>query len=335
MDAGRRAGRHPAVEAGSGSVCLDCPVALGMFDVRAGSKLSWLARCHFRSRAICGESISSCSYLLAERIRRIAGAALLPLLVLLVLRSKENGAKIIFRLGLLMAAAWLTNLPAAVMLNYSLALLMIVMAITQRSPRFLLYGAAAVALGAALAAFYLVPAVYEQRWVDIANVLEPGERFQDNFLFTVIADLRHDRFNLLVSVIAFAELIALAGSAVLSWRRQKTFRWPLIIWTAAIGLLLFPITRIAWEYLPELRFMQLPWRWLLCFNFSFALLFVMAWRSWVPRALLYAAMLWHWLRRAYSFNFHRGEMQATFPKWSAKGMTGRTNTCQAKQTFTK
>ena len=50
-------------------------------------------------------------------------------------------------------------------------LLIIFFAISKRSPRLLQEGAAAVALGACLASFYLLPAVYEQKWVDI------GERF--------------------------------------------------------------------------------------------------------------------------------------------------------------
>ena len=37
--------------------------------------------------------------------------------------------------------------------------------------------------------------------------------------------------------------------------------------------------------------MQLPWRWLLCFNVAFALLITTAWRRWLPRLLLYAVML--------------------------------------------
>jgi hypothetical protein len=224
----------------------------------------------------------------------LLGAVLLPLLVLCVLRSTEDGRKMILPLTLVVAAAWLTNLPSAVMLNYSLALLLLVLAIAKRSPWILAYGAVAVVLGAALAAFYLVPAVYEQRWVDIGGALWPGVRPQDNFLFTVIADPRHNRFNLLVSLVAVAELIALAGAVVLSWRRRRESQplwWMLAAWALAITLLLFPFTVLAWQHLPKLRFMQLPWRWLLCLNVSFALLFAMAWRRWLPRLLISIAML--------------------------------------------
>ncbi len=71
------------------------------------------------------------------------------------------------------------------MLTYSLALLLVVAAIVRRSPRPLVIGALALLLGLALAAFYVVPVLYEQKWVEIAQVLSPGVRPQDNFIFTV------------------------------------------------------------------------------------------------------------------------------------------------------
>ncbi len=225
----------------------------------------------------------------------LLAAALLPLVVLWVLRCKEDGRRIIVPLGLIVAAAWLTDLPAAVMLNYSLVLLLTVMAIRGRSLRPLLYGAAAIGMGFALAAVYLIPAIYEQRWVDIANVLLPGVRPQDNFLFTMIGnDPRHDRFNLLVSIVACAELIVLAGSLLLSWRRRRETQplfATLVLWAFAITLLMFPFSQVVWNDLPKLRFLQLPWRWLLCLNVCYALLLTMAWRRWAPRALICAAVL--------------------------------------------
>ena len=96
------------------------------------------------------------------------------------------------------------------MINYSLALLLILIAIRRRAPRVLFEGGLAILLGAGLAAFYLVPATYEQRWVDISQVVAEGVRPQDNFLFTRIDDPRHNQFNLLVSVLALAEMAGLA-----------------------------------------------------------------------------------------------------------------------------
>jgi hypothetical protein len=244
----------------------------------------------------------------------LLAGALPPLLLLYVLRSQEEREKVVIPLGLIVAAAWLINAPAAVMVNYSLALLVLIVAMVMRSPRVLLHGAAAVVLGAALAAFYILPAAYEEKWVDIAQVLSPGARPQDNFLFTTINDADHNRFNLLVSLVAAAEMVVLAGAAFLSFKRRATrqdlaasqptsiLHWTLIVWAAASALLMFSFTFLAWEYLPELRFLQLPWRWLLCLNTAFALLVTMAWRRWRLRLLVSLVMLamlvfvWHWVQ---------------------------------------
>jgi len=232
----------------------------------------------------------------------LLAGALFPLLFLYVLRSEDENANAVVPLALIVAAAWLTNIPAAVMLNYSLALLLLILAILKRSPRVLFHGALAASLGAALAAFFLLPAAYEQRWVNIAEVLSPGVRPQDNFLFVKLDDLDHNRFNLLVSVIASAEMILLALAAYFSrpWRiRQPRLWWALLGWAVFATLLNFSFTVWFWNHLPELRYLQLPWRWLLCLNFALALLVTLASRRWFVRLLICLAMLavlayaWH------------------------------------------
>jgi hypothetical protein len=232
----------------------------------------------------------------------LLAGTLLPLLLLYALQFDEEGGEIVIPLALTVAAAWLTNIPAAVIVSYSLTLFIVILAILKRSLRVLLYGAFAFLLGLALAAFFLVPAAYEQKWVNIAEVLSPGVRPQDNFLFTNIRDVDHNRFNLLVSLVASAEMILLAIAGFLSrqWRRrQPQAWWTLSGWALLAMLLNFSFTLLLWEHLPELRFLQLPWRWLLCVNVAFALLATMAWRRWIVRALLSLVMLtvlalaWH------------------------------------------
>jgi len=224
----------------------------------------------------------------------LLASCLLPLLLLFVLRAQREGGRMVIPLALVVAAAWLTNDPSAVMISYSLALLLLVAAWLQRSPRILWAGVAAVALGAALAAFYLLPAAYEEKWVNIAQVLSPGVRPQDNFLFTTGTDVEHNVFNRLVSVVAVAEMIALVAAVWCSrrWRQlERDAWWILVAWAAAAGLLMFPVTLVFWDHLPKLQFVQLPWRWLLCFNVAFALLVAMGTRRWISRAALCLAML--------------------------------------------
>jgi hypothetical protein len=232
----------------------------------------------------------------------LLAGALLPLLLLYALRSEEEGQEAVLPMAVIVAAAWLTNIPAAIMVNYSLVLLIVILATVNRSPRVLLWGALAVLLGAGLAAFFLLPAAYEQRWVNIAEVLSPGVRPQDNFLFVNINDADHNRFNLLVSLVASAEMIVLAAAVFFSrqWsRRQPRVWWMLIGWASLALLLNFSFTFFLWEYLPELRYLQLPWRCLLCMNVAVVLFVTMASRHWMVRILICLSMLavlafvWH------------------------------------------
>jgi len=229
----------------------------------------------------------------------LLAGALLPLLLLVVLRSKEKRGQMIRPLALIVAAAWLTNIPAAVMVTYSLGLLLVFAASFERKPRILGDGVLALLLGVGLAAFYLLPVLHEQNWVNITQVLSPGVRPQDNFLFTITDDADHNRFNWIVSAVAASQIIVAAAAALFAQRKlrklpQTKFSqtcWMLIAWTTLACLLMFPFTLPAWNSFPELRFVQLPWRWLLCVNVGLAVLVTIAWQRWLPRILLLTAML--------------------------------------------
>jgi len=233
----------------------------------------------------------------------LLAGALLPLLLLYVLRSSEKSQRTVLPLGLIVAAAWLTNVPSAVMVTYSLVLLAVVVAALRRSPRVFFITSGALILGLGLAAFYIVPALYEQKWVEIAQVLSPGVRPQDNFLFTTINDQDHNRFNHLISLLAAAEIFVMAVAACWSssWRRRDPQSWwTLISWGTATTALMFSFSFVLYRILPELRFVQLPLRWLLCLNVAFTLLLAMAFKSWLPRIaaclLMLIVLIWVWHR---------------------------------------
>jgi hypothetical protein len=223
----------------------------------------------------------------------LLAAALLPLLVLCVLRLDGRSFRPVINLGLLLAAAWMVNAPSAVMIHYSLAVLVLAKLLMERSWRPALHAAAAVVVGAGLASFYLVPAAYEEKWVNIAEVLSPGVRPQDNFLFTTIADPDHNRFNLMVSLVAIAEIVMAALAIWFARRRPDRNKWwsLLSIWVGITVLIMFSITNPLWQHLPKLRFVQLPWRWLLCLNAALAVLLTMAFRRWAARAAASAVLL--------------------------------------------
>jgi hypothetical protein len=224
----------------------------------------------------------------------LMASSLLPLLLLLLLRADEKGRRITISLALLLGCAWLINAPAAVMIHYSLGLLMVLIAWQRRSPRIVLTGVVSVILGAALAAFYLLPAVYEQKWVNIAEAVSAGVRPVDNFLFAHTSDPDHDAFNRVISWIAIAEILATlaAAWAARGWRSRNRELWySLMAWAATCAALMLPISSPLWNVLPQLRFMQFPWRWMLCLGIPFTFFVVLGIQRWSLRIAVYLTVL--------------------------------------------
>lgn len=225
-------------------------------------------------------------------------AALLPLLLLILLRLKEHGFRPTLQLSLLLAVAWLTNVPASVMIHYSAAGICLLLAVQDKTFRPLWKLGLAMVLGAGLAAVYLIPAFHEQHWVNIDQVFSSGVRPQDNFLFTMTSDADHDGFNRLVSYIALSEIVVLACAVRLARRKQpEAASWKILaLWGGATAFATLSLSNLLWKYLPEFRFVQLPFRWLLCMNAALAILLAMATsssaiRRWSARAPVCAALL--------------------------------------------
>jgi 6-pyruvoyl-tetrahydropterin synthase related domain len=224
----------------------------------------------------------------------LLASCLVPLLVLLVWRVVEGERRIVVPLGLVLAAAWLTNAPAALMIHYSLALLTVYFAWKNRSPKLLLITAGAVAVGTCLSAFYLLPAIFEQRWIEIANAVSAGSRPSDNFLFIHTTDADHDAFNRIVSWIAVLEALVILATAITGkvWREARRDVWNAFsLWAAACCFLMLPLSAYLWNILPKLQFMQFPWRWLLCLSMIFTLFVTVGLRRWWQRGAVCALSL--------------------------------------------
>lgn len=174
-------------------------------------------------------------------------------------------------LALLFGGIWLSNAPAGVMASYSIALLFAWAALSEKSALPVLRGIGGLALGLGLAGFYLVPAAYEQRWVNIGQALSSGLEPAQNFLYTNIADPEHNLFNWIASSVAVLLKMLTWIAAVMAYRnirhgeasRENKALWQslLVLGAAATFLMLRP-SAILWEHLPELRFVQFPWRWM-------------------------------------------------------------------------
>ena len=67
--------------------------------------------------------------------------------------------------------------------------------------------------------------------------------------------------------------------------------WPVLILGVSCALLMLPFTTLLWSYLPQLRYVQFPWRWLLVLNVVLTLTIAFAVRSWWRRLLVFVLAL--------------------------------------------
>ncbi len=202
----------------------------------------------------------------------LLASAFFPLLFLAALQLAEvvetrqaSWSRTLVFFSAVFAAVWLSNAPAGVMATYSMTLLF-------ASWKPLLRCTAALALGFGLAAFYIVPAAYEQRWVNITQVLSPGLLPSENFLYTAINDPEHTFFNYIASTIAMAIIVYTAIAAIAVRRniisqsnavRERSHLWStLLVLAAVVTALMLRPSSIVWQLLPKLRFVQFPWRWM-------------------------------------------------------------------------
>ncbi|MBS1841645.1 MAG: hypothetical protein JSS69_00730 [Acidobacteria bacterium] len=186
------------------------------------------------------------------------------------LESDSQPRRSIFWCGFFFAAVWLSNAPAGVLASYSLALLFLWAALRQKSLLPLVRGGFGLALGLGLAAFYIIPAAYEQRWVNIYGALATGLAPSDNFLFAITADPEHDAFNRIASYIAVLLMLWALAAAFAVWRKKDIRQgsatplrayWAMGVLAVVASAMMTPATALLWNYLPKLRFVQFPWRW--------------------------------------------------------------------------
>lgn len=253
----------------------------------------------------------------------LTGGFWIPLLLLFVLRDRHPDAPILRRafdgsaapLALVLAGAWLSDVPIGLLSSYLLAGMAVLSAFLWRSWAPVLRAAIATILGLALTSIYLVPALADQSWIDVHQATNVGYRIQDSWIFARHAgqDFElHDIELFKVSAIGIT-MIGVALAALLVCRLRRTvpgpFRWwfPLALLVACVLLLQFPISAPIWNILPKLRLLQFPWRWLVALEapmgiFVAAAIWVTRWR-W--RWLVLAACTAFFLVTAFiaGFNF--------------------------------
>jgi 6-pyruvoyl-tetrahydropterin synthase related domain len=268
----------------------------------AGSSMYLLAREWAPEGAAC---FAACLYIAnpyamfvayeRSAMGELLAGAWFPLMVLFALRTRSS----IALLGLSVAALWLTNSPAAVVGSYMLALLALGMWIAEGRTWPALRAIGGMALGLGLAAFYIVPAAFEQRWVQIERAITPGICVEDSFLFAHTADAFHDQVLRTASWILLAELAVASIVAFIAWRKRAggRARVALTATLPVILLLQLPVSDTIWKYAPHMKFLQFPWRWLLALSVVACVLAAMAlgklgrWPTMIATAVISAMVI--------------------------------------------
>ncbi len=209
----------------------------------------------------------------------LLAAASMPLLFRAALEREPRPAAVAVPLALL----WLTNAPAGVMGTYALVLIALLRPLLrwQKEDRpwsVLAPSAAGLALGLMLglgcAGFYLLPAAFERRYVQVAMAIIPNMRVEDNFLFGHTGYGPHDAVLHTASLVASATLglaVLFLGIAFAVRRRAgpelnrlngdgRGLLPLLATLTGLLALLQWRGTISVWHLVPELAFLQFPWR---------------------------------------------------------------------------
>lgn len=244
----------------------------------------------------------------------LACGALLPLLLLYALRTNNPEARSVAQkaldgsalpLAIVIALLWLTNVPAAIMACYLMAFLALLTAWLERSWWPLARALVAVPLGLLGAAVSILPAVFEQRWIQIAAATDTGMRIDDSWLFSrhPAANMAfHDAVLLLASWLVVAMVTATLAAFLVARRRRQLAtlpRAPLALFISLPFLVLFlqfPLSSFFWALLPKFYLLQFPWRLLLVLEaplaiFSAAALASKRLRAWLLSCFFAAAAL--------------------------------------------
>jgi hypothetical protein len=238
----------------------------------------------------------------------LTGGFWIPLLLLFTLRRRNALGNFRERtfdgsaapLALIVAGIWLSNGPVGIMAGYLLAAVAMVSAVIEKSLAPVVRAVVSICVGMGLASIYLIPAVWERNWVSIQRFAVNPKNYQveNSWLFGRHADpalALHDMMLHQVSQVAVVMLaIALLAGVIAGIRGvvpgERKWWLPLALIPPAVLFLLLPVSEPVWNWLPELRFLQFPWRWLLVLEAPMALCFASAvwFKPKLPRNILIA-----------------------------------------------
>ena len=187
----------------------------------------------------------------------LTGGFWIPLLLLFALRRRNTAGSFWERtldgsavpLALIVAGMWLSNGPVGIMGSYLLAAVALVSAAMEKSLVPMVRAGLSTIGGMALAALYLLPAVWERNWASIQYAVSLSHFVVENsWLFARHADpgmVSHDVLLARVSLVAVVMLAIAIGGGAIAWMRKVVpgeRRWwlPLALIPPAVLFLLLP-----------------------------------------------------------------------------------------------
>lgn len=175
-------------------------------------------------------------------------------------------------LGLLLGLSWITNVPASIVLLYSLGAAAVVCAILRRSVVPLLRLALAETIAFALAAFHLLPVWAERNWIHTDALLRIDT-------VQLLLLMPHSNFTDGPILVACWIFLCVQTALVIACLRRRTLPLsadPAVpLWAAlaaAAFVLQSPLAIPLWLHAPELRFVQFPLRFLAILGVAIPLL---------------------------------------------------------------
>jgi hypothetical protein len=205
----------------------------------------------------------------------------LPLIMMNVDRVHLKSGKLFLALGVGLTA--LTHVPSLVMYSCAWFIRLCFCSVrTVSGINRIFVNCYCYALGLGCAALFILPVLFERKFVDI-DALRAFDVWKTNFFFT--SDFRG--FFMLPAIAAKSSMVALI-LAVLTGAQRSTYTTRSLRWREPMGwlslnfvtlLLMSKFSYLLWQNIVPLQFLQYPWRWMTINIFSTAVLCAMCWQA--------------------------------------------------------
>ncbi len=206
-------------------------------------------------------------YFMLDAHRRMAvpellGCALLPLVFAASFELAEKGKSGCLKLASIEALLWLTNIPVAIIASLACGIILLTEACRRRSLRCVGYLAAAAGLAVALDAFYLIPILTQLHWIQSSALF--GLRPEDHYLFRWSTEAT--AVDIGAWEVGGVEALILLFVALRQRRLHGARQWvdrTLLLVAGIAFVMMLPVSQPIWRWVPEIRYIQFPWRWLM------------------------------------------------------------------------